>query len=226
MPKKTSKTPVIKKGADSSLGEYVQVWLRDAIREGQYPPGSRIREAEVAERLDVSRTPVREAFGRLQADGLLILTPWRGAQVAELDRNQIVELYAMRRALEGTAAALAAQHASKAEIDLLFDLLEQDKDGNGDALRHADLNRQFHQALYGAGHNRYLLKALNALGDSLSLLKSTTYEVSGRATTARAQHVSIAEAIKKHDSDAAEKAARAHIESAERARIQLLFGEQ
>ena len=226
MPKVTYQSPVIKKNADTSLGESVQIWLRDAIREGRYQPGSRIREAEVAEQLDVSRTPVREAFGRLQADGLLILTPWRGAQVAELDRNQVVELYAMRRALEGTAAALAAQHASKAEIDLLFDLLEQDKAAGGDPLHHADMNRQFHQALYGAGHNRYLLKALNALGDSLSLLKSTTYEVSGRAATARTQHISIATAIKKHDPDDAEQAARAHIESAERARIQLLFGDQ
>ena len=226
MAKSTVKSPAITKNADSSLGEFVQVWLRDAIREGYYSPGSRIREAEVAARLDVSRTPVREAFGRLQADDLLILTPWRGAKVAELDRNQVVELYAMRRALEGTAAALAAQHASKAEIDLLFDLLEHDKAGQGDTLRHVDMNRQFHQALYGAAHNRYLLKALNALGDSLSLLKSTTYEISGRADTAWTQHVAIATAIKKHDSYAAEQAARAHIESAEQARIKLLFGEQ
>ncbi len=226
MAKRTDKSPALTKNADTSLREFVQVWLRDAIRKGHYPPGSRIREAEVAVRLNVSRTPVREAFGRLQADDLLILTPWRGAQVAELDRNQVVELYAMRRALEGTAAALAAQHASKAEIDLLFELLEQDKGGKGDALRHADMNRRFHQALYGAAHNRYLLKALNALGDSLSLLKPTTYELSGRAATAWTQHVSIATAIKKHDPDAADQAARAHIESAEQARIKLLFGEQ
>ena len=225
MAKTTAKSPAITKNADTSLGEFVQVWLRDAIREGHYPPGSRIREAEVAQRLNVSRTPVREAFGRLQADDLLILTPWRGAQVAELDRNQVVELYAMRRALEGTAAALAAQHASKAEIELLFDLLELDKNGKGDTSRHVDLNRQFHQALYGAAHNRYLLKALNALGDSLSLLKSTTYEIRGRAATAWNQHLTIANAIKKHDADAAEQAARAHIEFAEQARIKLLFGE-
>ncbi|MBC8339581.1 MAG: GntR family transcriptional regulator [Rhodospirillales bacterium] len=225
MPKKNPKTPAIKKDLDTSLGESVQVWLREAIREGMFQPGSRIREAEVAAQLNVSRTPVREAFGRLQADGILILTPWRGAQVAELDRNQVVELYAMRQALEGTAAALAAQHASKAEIDLLFDLLERDNTEKGDARHHADLNRQFHQTLYGAAHNRYLVKALNALADSLSLLKSTTYEVKGRSATARAQHVSIANAIRNHDSVAAEQSARAHIESAEQARIKLLFGD-
>ena len=104
-------------------------------------------------------------------------------------------------------------------------MLELDKNGKGNTLRHVDLNRQFHQALYGAAHNRYLLKALNALGDSLSLLKSTTYEIHGRAGRAWNQHLTIANAIKKHDPDAAEKAARAHIESAEQARIKLLFGE-
>ncbi len=213
------------KSGDTSLGEFVHEWLRGAIRDGRYQPGERIREAGVAVRLDVSRTPVREAFRRLQADGLLVLTPWRGAEVAELDRSQVVELYAMRRVLEGTAAGLAAEHATDAEIDHLFDLLKQDKAAEGDPGRQLEINRAFHQALYAAAHNRYLLKALNALADSLALLKSTTYEVPGRAVAALGEHVSIAKAIRNRDAEDAERVTRAHIESAERARIQLLFGD-
>ncbi len=226
MPKRAEKTAAKRKPLDTSRGEFVHVWLRDAIRGGRYQPGSRIREAEVALRLGVSRTPVREAFRRLQADGLLVLTPWRGAQVAELDRAQVIELYAVRRVLEGTAAGLAAAHATGAEIDLLFNLLEQDLAAAVDSARHAGINRQFHQALYGAAHNRYLVKALNALADSLALLKSTTYEVPGRVLAARDEHVLIANAIIKGDAEAAEQVTRAHIESAERARIELLFGEE
>jgi DNA-binding GntR family transcriptional regulator len=210
---------------DTSRGDFVHGWLLGAIRDGQFQPGSRIREAEVALQLGVSRTPVREAFRRLQADGLLVLTPWRGAQVAELNQTQVIELYAMRRVLEGTAAALAAEHATPEEIDHLFKLLEKDKTAEDKSDRHAQINRQFHQTLYGAAHNRYLLKALNALTDSLALLKSTTYEVPGRALVARDEHVLIANAIKKRDSAAAEKTTRAHIETAERARIKLLFGD-
>ena len=213
------------KSGDTSLGEFVHAWLRDAIRDGSYQPGERIREAEVAVRLDVSRTPVREAFRRLQADGLLVLTPWRGAEVAQLDRGQVVELYAMRRVLEGTAAGLAAEHATDAEIDHLFDLLKQDKSARGDPGRQLEINRAFHQALYAAAHNRYLLKALNALADSLALLKSTTYEVPGRAAVALGEHGVIAEAIRNRDAEVAERVTRAHIESAERARIELLFGD-
>ncbi len=217
--------PSADKSGDISLGEFVHKWLRDAIRDGRYQPGGRIREAEVAVRLDVSRTPVREAFRRLQADGLLVLTPWRGAEVAQLDRGQVVELYAMRRVLEGTAAGLAAEHATDAEIDHLFELLKQDKAARGDPGRQLEINRQFHQALYATAHNRYLLKVLNALADSLALLKSTTYEVPGRPQTALGEHVLIAEAIRNHDAGAAEQTARAHIDSAERARIELLFGD-
>ena len=225
MPKNGQQKNTQRHPSDTSRGEFVHDWLQGAIRDGDFQPGSRIREAEIALRLGVSRTPVREAFQRLQADGLLVLTPWRGAQVAELNRSQVVELYAMRRVLEGTAAGLAAEHATPEEIDYLFNLLEKDKSAPDTSDRHAKINRQFHQTLYGAAHNRYLLKALNALTDSLALLKSTTYEVPGRALVARDEHVLIANAIKKRDSAAAEKAARVHIETAERARIELLFGD-
>ncbi len=224
MPTSTPKAAARKKGLDTSLGEFVLERLRGAIRERRYLPGQRIREVEVAGWLGVSRTPVREAFRRLQADGLLQLTPWRGAQVAELDRAQVVELYAMRRVLEGTAAGLAAENASTSEIGFLFELLKRERTPGLTPAGLAENNRLFHEALYGAAHNRYLLDSLNALADSLALLGSTTYEVPGRADAARREHVAIADAIKRRDRKAAEKAARAHIAVAEKARLKLLFG--
>jgi DNA-binding GntR family transcriptional regulator len=219
-----SKLDDARQSLDTSLGEFVLERLKDAIRRGRFRPGQRIREAEVAGWLGVSRTPVREALRRLQSDGLLRLTPWRGAVVAELDRAQVEELYATRRSLEGTAAALAAEHASEAEIAVFFDLLDQDAAAVDNVKRRARLNRRFHQALYHAAHNRYLLQALNALSDSLALLKSTTYEVPGRPEQARREHLEIAEAIRRRDPDAAERATRAHIDSAVVARLELLFG--
>lgn len=213
-----------KPASEISLGEFVHGELRTAIRSRRYQPGQRIREAEVAGWLGVSRTPVREAFKRLQADGLILLTRWRGAEVSELNQEQVVELYAMRRVLEGTAASLAAEYASEKEIDFLFDLLNRDKAASGDPDRLADLNRLFHEALYGAAHNRYLLKALSSLGDSLALLRSTTYEVPGRAAAAHDDHISIATAIKNRNPIAAEKAAQRHIATAVKARLELLFG--
>ena len=208
--------------ANLSRGELVHLKLLDAIRGGRYAPGDRVREADVAAWLNVSRTPVREAFRRLQADGLLTMEPWRGVIVAQLDQQQLVELYAMRRVLEGTAAGLAAQHAAPSQIAILTSLADQADNATKPGER-ADLNRIFHQHIYAAAHNRYLLQALNALRDSMALLPSTTYALEGRHANTQKEHRQIIDAISRRDTAAAEAAARDHIEAAEKARLQVII---
>jgi DNA-binding GntR family transcriptional regulator len=206
-----------------SLGEYAYERLRAQIREGALPPGARVREAELAEKLEISRTPVREALRRLEADGLLAFEPHRGMVVVQLDHQSVMELYAMREALEGTAAGLAAQHASDAEIAVLLDMLAREADLFDDPERLAQHNLQFHQVLFRSAHNRYLLKTANALRDSMALMRGTTMAVPGRAETAHGEHRSLTAAIKARDPEAAERAARRHINNAQRARLKLLF---
>lgn len=226
------------KNGQKSRGEQVFEDLRGAIAAGDYKPGERLRETEIAERLGVSRTPVREALRRLQASGIVVSEAWRGMIVAELDHRQIIELYAMRRVLEGAAAALAARHAAPSEVAQMTEHLDrfeasidaaapapgigpktEPKTGPETLAAH---NRQFHQAIYQAAHNRYLLQTLNTLRDSLSLLRSTTYALSGRAEAARAEHRAILDAIAGGNADAAEAAARHHIDQAEQARLRVL----
>ncbi len=207
----------------TSRGEFVYQKLHEGIRNGVYSPGDRIRETEVAKRLNVSRTPVREAIRRLQTDGLLVFAAWRGVIVANLDHDQIIELYAMRQVLEGAAARLAAQHAAPSELSAMRDLVAASaKTPEDDTERLAALNREFHQTLYQAAHNRYLLKSLNALRDSLALLRSTTYAVPGRARQAQKEHEAMLQAIRDRNPGAAEQTARDHITQAERARLRLL----
>ncbi len=208
-----------------SRGEIAYARLKESIQAGELKPGQRIREVEMAERLKMSRTPVREALRRLEADGLLTFAPYRGMVIAELDHQAVMELYQMREVLEGTAAALAARHASEAEVAILLDIMASDPGDDADPRRHAQHNRQFHGALYRAAHNRYLLKTLNVLRDAMALLGMTTLSLTGRSDTAREEHAAIVHAIRSHDPVAAEKAARAHIRSAQLARIRLMFGE-
>src|SRR5215510_6595113 len=87
-----------------SRADFVFETLRDAISEGRIAKGERVREEEIARNLGVSRTPVREALQRLQQRGLLVFGPGRGLAVAELNQQQVIELYAMREILEGSAA--------------------------------------------------------------------------------------------------------------------------
>src|SRR5262249_59308658 len=101
---------------NTSRSEFVFAALRDAIWDGRFAPGERIPEEEIARSLGVSRTPVREALRRLQERGMLSIGAGRSLVVAELSQQQVLELYAMREILEGSAARFAAQHAHRAEI--------------------------------------------------------------------------------------------------------------
>lgn len=204
----------------SAAGAYER--LLRAIEEGELAPGSRLREAELAERFQISRTPVREALGRLEAQGLVAHEPHRGASVAQLDYGQVSELYDMREVLEGTAARLAAIHASAVETEILDEMVARDRGLLGDAPALARTNRLFHRQIHGAARNRFLQGTLETMRLSLVLLPgTTTLAAPDRAAESLAEHAAIVAAIRAHDGDAAEAAARAHIRAAFKARIRI-----
>lgn len=103
-------------GARSRLVEQTAQHLSKEIMDGTYGPGDRIREPEVAERLGISRAPVREALRVLEHDGLIELTPWRGARVINPPPNEIADLFDLLAAVEGVVARLAVRHASDTEL--------------------------------------------------------------------------------------------------------------
>lgn len=190
-----------------------------AIRDGIYRPGDPLREEEVAARLGVSRTPVREALGRLQEKGLLEAATGRGVAVAILSMQQIFELYAMREELEGIVARFAARHATDSEIANLERLNAKFAAATDDPNLAAQWNRQFHARLYDTARNRYLRQAVEDLQETIALLPDTTFTQVGRTTTATEEHVSIIEAIRRRDPDGAEKAAVSHIKAALEVRL-------
>jgi DNA-binding GntR family transcriptional regulator len=205
-----------------SLGEAVYRSLRQNLRSGLYRPGDRLREEEIAKRLNVSRTPVREALGRLTAKGLLEPAAGRGLIVRSLSTAEVLELYAMREILEGSAARLAAQQASPAEIQALADLEGMFEAQIHDLHKIAQINRTFHDAIFQAARNRYLNGALQELQDAIALLGPTTFSVNGRASLAVEEHREIVKAIAQRDPERAEALARAHIQQALRSRLALL----
>ena len=210
-------------GKQISRADQVQARIMQAIRNGRFRAGDRIRETQVADWLKVSRTPVREALRRLEAEGLLSFESWRGVVVSELDRQQVGELYAMREVLEGAAARMAARHIDDAEVELLQLLLQEMEEAGEDAETLAELNRKLHQTIYAAAHNQYLMQTLGQLENSLALLRGTTFAVEGRATSAASEHRAIVEAIAARDPESAEAAARSHISSAQRLRLRMIL---
>ena len=163
------------------------------------------------------------AFLRREAPCFWQDEPRGGLVVARLDRQAVMELYAMREVLEGTAARLCARHASDMEVLDLLDLVKAEQALQGDPealLRH---NRRFHEAVHRGAHNRYLEKSLAAVNDSMVLLGKPLMLLPHRAKAALTEHAEIARCVQKRDPDAAEEAARKHVRAAQRERLKRLF---
>jgi DNA-binding GntR family transcriptional regulator len=205
-----------------SLGDFAYRIMREAIRSGRFQPGEHLREADVAKWLNISRTPVREAFHRIISEGLLTNGPWNGVMIAELGAEQLVQLYAVREALEGAAAALAAEHATRAEVQLLFKIAATEASERGNPDKLVTINGELHRTLYYAAHNSYLLQSLNSVVDALGLLRHSTFVLPGSIELAHREHLQIIRAIRDHKSAEAEKLAREHVRHALSMRLELV----
>ncbi len=194
--------------------------ILEAIDHGEYRPGDRLVESELAERLGVSRTPIREALQRLETQSVLA-RDGRSLIVASLDHDQLGELYVVRSELEGLAARLAAQHAAPEEVRVLWEMIRKDRDliGRPDVLSRA--NKRFHRQIHLASHNRYLVQQLEMVHRSMALLATTSFAAEGRSAAALDEHEEIVRAIEARDFSAAETAIQAHISRAFETRLLL-----
>jgi len=192
----------------------------EAIDRGEFRPGDRLVESELAERFGVSRTPIREALQRLEAQSVLA-RDGRSLVVSALDHDQLGELYVVRAELEGLAARLAAQHAAPEEIRLLHDMVRRDRDLVDEPELLARANRRFHRQVHLASHNRYLIQQLDMVHRSMALLATTFLAAEGRGARALNQHEAIVCSIEARDGAAADAAIRTHISEAFETRLRL-----
>lgn len=184
--------------------------ILEAIDMGEYKPGDRLVESDLADRFGVSRTPIREALQRLETQSLLA-RDGRSLIVASLDHNQMAELYVVRRELEGLAARLAARHANAEEITVLRDMVKSDDALINDPAALARANRRFHKQIHLASHNRYLVQQLDLVHRTMALMATTSLAARGRGEIAQGEHKAIVDAIAARDEDAAEQALQDHI---------------
>lgn len=203
----------------STAADYAYLMLREGIEMGRFPPGRRMREVELADWLGISRTPIRHALARLQAEGVLALAPRQGLVVQSLDPRGVAELYDIRTTLEGMAAALAATSATRDDLAGLERLVETQQRLGSDVRAVVRHNRSFHQAIYEASHNRFLIRAMRSITDALDLLGQTTLACPDRQASAVAEHEAIVAAIVARDAPRAEVLVREHIRTGLRLRL-------
>jgi DNA-binding GntR family transcriptional regulator len=205
------RTLLKEQGNRGTTAEAVYRALRHGIVRGALAPGERLRSDALANELHVSRTPVREALRKLEAEGLVAHSGSR-LIVRTLSERELTELFYVREALEGMAARLAAENATPSEIAEIRDLLDDMESacGQGDLGGLRRLSGEFQQSICRASHNSRLLESLTALLDSVRKMQTSTLFGEGRAAQALQEYRDLLAAIAARDSDRAEAVARMH----------------
>ena len=189
--------------------------LLDEIQSGVLAPGSVLGEVEQAARLGVSRTPLREALGRLAADGLVAQQSARVTVVTDVDSGDIRELFEVRRALEEAAARLAAERGDAATFAALADAFADARLEGRDGLdAYYALIARFDAELDIAVANDYLTVALRAIRTHLVRVRRLARDNPDRLAASVAEHALIARAIAARDADLAAHATHVHLHNA------------
>ena len=204
-----------------SLGQEAFTSLRRAILRGELEPGARLIEEKTADRFHTSRTPIREAFLRLEQEGLIVRRPRGGFVVGRVSLEDIDEVMDMRAVLEGHAAARAAKRASPELVAGLEGRLAEYEAAlkNGQVERLAAANTAFHDHLYAASGSARLVRIIEDLRDYFIGLRPPLLGMEGMARQSQTDHRRILKAIAGGDGVEAERLTREHIN---RARLAIL----
>lgn len=216
-PKGPATTPRLE-GAPADAGRRASAYerIKDAILVGALRPLERISETGVATRLRLSRTPVREAFGLLAAEGLIVVVPQRGSFVSQLRIDDILEIYQIRTPLECMAARIAAEtmdEAMLAELDRLVEA-EAARQGSRTARESLDGNFEFHRIIIGCVRNRRLTALVGQLQSQVHRARMLWPSTLRRLDETWKEHAELVSALRARDPDRAEQLMRAHLDHA------------
>jgi DNA-binding GntR family transcriptional regulator len=183
------------------LNEIVFERLQGEILQGRLRPGDALRQEEITKRLGVSRTPVREAIHRLQAEGLVTSIPRKGAVVSEIPVKKIQEIYDVRGQLEAFAAELAIDHLTESDFRRLQELIRQMEllHPKADLERILEKNTEFHSIIYSAAKNETLVGMIEQLWRDIRRLRSRYLLTPHGHQHSTAEHTLILEALRAKD---------------------------
>jgi DNA-binding GntR family transcriptional regulator len=194
-----------------SKSEYVYRFIRTAILNGVLRPGTFLNQAELAEQIQVSRMPIRDAIGMLANEGLVRVVLHKGARVTHFSPADIQEIYAIRKVLEGYAIREAIPHIKNDLLETLEEInrsiVRNSEEGDLDAM--IKENERFHLLLYRSCRNKKLVELIESLWASYP--KKFLWGVRGRAEQVVSQHKEILEAVRRRDTDSAEKLIHDHL---------------
>lgn len=198
--------------------------LRQAILKGELKPGERLMEIQLAQKLGVSRTPVREAIRKLELEGLVLMIPRKGAEVAEITAKDLEDVLEVRAALEELAVCNACDTITEEQLQDLRAAAEAFKKAlaGGDLVACAETDMNFHEVIYSATNNRRLLQILSNLREQMYRYRMEYLKDVRTHSILLEEHEAIWRALKMHDKAKAGNAIRIHIENQKRSIISSL----
>ena len=199
-----------------SREEEVYNRLEEEILAGKHERGAALTEMSICDRLGVSRTPVRSALHRLAEEGLVEITPNKGAVVVGITVDDLIDTYKIRIRLEGLASAMAAERLTDEGIASLgesIDLAEYYMK-RGDTEKLKELDSEFHSVIYAASGNRLLNKILSELHRNIKAYRKLSLTVPGRLECTIREHREILAAIADRNAEKADELTRCHVEKA------------
>jgi len=197
-------------GAMPSPADVIFDALKSAIVEGELQEGETLRQDQIASMFSVSRIPVREALARLEEQGLVATQRHKGAVVASLSLDEISELFEFRALVEGEAIRLAVLNATDETLEEAASYAERFS-VEEDSARWAQLNRQFHFALYKPCNRPYYLQVVSQSIDKVARYLRAQLVLTDGIERARREHNAILQAALDRNADLASELTRAHI---------------
>ena len=199
--------------------------LREDILSGHYKEHEELREMAISEEMGVSRTPVREALRQLELEGLVLMIPRKGAEVAEITRQDMEDVLEVRTALEELAVKDACDHITDAQLSELKKASNEFKKAlleGKDLVTCADADMHFHNVILSATNNRRLIQMLNNLSEQMYRYRMEYLKDERTHKTLIDEHDAIRRALKKHDKTKAGAAIRVHIDNQKRSILESL----
>jgi len=210
-----------------SLEEMVYSRLEEEILSGELKCGTALGEIALSKRLGVSRTPVRSAIHRLAEEGLVEVIPNKGATVIGINTADLIDIYRIRKRLEGLASSLAAERIAKDELDKLTEAVELAEFyiKKNDTEHIKELDTVFHSIIYKASGSRFLSHTLSELHRKIKSYRKRSLSVPGRLERSETEHREILEAIKARNSEMADKLTSLHVQRALENMLSAIDGE-
>ncbi|MBD5457932.1 MAG: GntR family transcriptional regulator, partial [Lachnospiraceae bacterium] len=201
--------------------------LRKAILTGELKPGERLLEIHLANQLGVSRTPIREAIRKLELEGLVIMIPRRGAEVAQITEKSLRDVLEVRRALDALCAELACERITEEEKQKLKDACDEfeKETATGDATIIAAADVALHDIIVEATRNQRLIQLINNLSEQMYRYRFEYIREGNQHNNLVEEHRMIYESIVRCDKEGAAKAAKLHIDNQESSIIKQLRAE-